>query len=596
MTGLALALTAAAPAQAPSRTPAAFATSCRRARTGSRTPSSARSWPPARGRPTTTTSSRPIATCSTRPGRRARWTSSRTRASASSPRTSSAPSTRARRHDRARPPGRAAHLRRARARARCSAPATRPPRTGCSSSTSSATSAARSCPRSPAARRPTAPSTTWSGPSRRTPRPTCSARSTPSAPGLRARGGDAARGPRRLRGRDQPATSPRRGWTRPSCPASTRRSAGRRAPRTGRAPTRWRRRWSSARSSASAAAASWPRRACSSARRRASARARGLARLARLPLRRRPGGADDRPRQALPLPAPPRQGPRPRAARPPERHHRDVQVAGTGSGSRPRAGRARRAAVEGRLPRRDVQRDPGLRARVGERPAARRLRPADRLLRPAGADGAGGPGAGHLGPRRRLPGRQPVRADRPRARLRVERDDLGAGHRRHLRRRPCTLRRPTTSPLPLPRRLRADRALERRNAWQPNAADPTPAGQRDAGHRAHEARPGRRPRRRSSGRPVAYTRLRATYMHEPDSGLAFAYFNDPDRIKGPTRLPARRVADRLHVQLVLRRRAPHRLPERRLQPAPRAGHRPRPADPRPRRLRVARLRPRARSR
>jgi acyl-homoserine lactone acylase PvdQ len=74
--------------------------------------------------------------------------------------------------------------------------------------------------------------------------------------------------------------------------------------------------------------------------------------------------------------------------------------------------------------------------------------------------------------------------------------------------------------------------LERTNAWQPTAADSTGEGTETL--RTERTRLGLVVgRAKIRGRPVAYTRLRATYMHEPDSGLAFAYFNDPDRITGP---------------------------------------------------------------
>ena len=74
--------------------------------------------------------------------------------------------------------------------------------------------------------------------------------------------------------------------------------------------------------------------------------------------------------------------------------------------------------------------------------------------------------------------------------------------------------------------------LERQNSWQPSAADDTPAGTETL--RTGRTRLGLIVGRGTiRGRPVAYTRLRSTYMHEPDSGLAFAYFNDPDRINGP---------------------------------------------------------------
>src|SRR3954447_16061674 len=74
--------------------------------------------------------------------------------------------------------------------------------------------------------------------------------------------------------------------------------------------------------------------------------------------------------------------------------------------------------------------------------------------------------------------------------------------------------------------------LERTNAWQPNTADATPEGTETL--RTLRTRLGLVVGRGTiRGKPVAYTRLRATYGQETDSGLAFAYFNDPDRIKGP---------------------------------------------------------------
>ena len=67
-----------------------------------------------------------------------------------------------------------------------------------------------------------------------------------------------------------------------------------------------------------------------------------------------------------------------------------------------------------RVRRADRQRAPG-----------RRLRPADRLLRPAAADAAGTPGPGHQRPRRVVRRGEHVRAARPRPGLLVERDDAG---------------------------------------------------------------------------------------------------------------------------------------------------------------------------
>ncbi|MEA2391447.1 MAG: hypothetical protein QOK31_1556, partial [Solirubrobacteraceae bacterium] len=74
--------------------------------------------------------------------------------------------------------------------------------------------------------------------------------------------------------------------------------------------------------------------------------------------------------------------------------------------------------------------------------------------------------------------------------------------------------------------------LERHNSWSPSPADSTPAGTETL--RTERSRLGLVVGRgRIRGRPVAYTRLRATYMHEPDSGLAFKKLNDPSKIRGP---------------------------------------------------------------
>ena len=151
--------------------------------------------------------------------------------------------------------------------------------------------------------------------------------------------------------------------------------------------------------------------------------------VARLPPGRRPGVAEDRAQGAVPVRAAaaqaapgrrfPTPGPRasrrswPRAAR----------------GRRRRLARARRAG----LPQGSVERAPRLRARVRLGASAGGLRAPDRLLLTAGADGDGRARAGDRRARRGVPGGEPVRADRPRARLRLERHHVRAGHRRHLR-------------------------------------------------------------------------------------------------------------------------------------------------------------------
>jgi acyl-homoserine lactone acylase PvdQ len=74
--------------------------------------------------------------------------------------------------------------------------------------------------------------------------------------------------------------------------------------------------------------------------------------------------------------------------------------------------------------------------------------------------------------------------------------------------------------------------LTRSESWTPNPVDPTPAGsitfqtKRTAfGIVIARARVG--------GRPVVYTNLRSTYMHELNSAEGFAKFNDPAQIRNP---------------------------------------------------------------
>jgi acyl-homoserine lactone acylase PvdQ len=74
--------------------------------------------------------------------------------------------------------------------------------------------------------------------------------------------------------------------------------------------------------------------------------------------------------------------------------------------------------------------------------------------------------------------------------------------------------------------------LDRTNTWTPNLADQTAPGTETlhaertklglvAGRGTHK------------GKPVLYTVLRSTYMHEGDSTLGFSAFNDPNAIKSP---------------------------------------------------------------
>ena len=81
-------------------------------------------------------------------------------------------------------------------------------------------------------------------------------------------------------------------------------------------------------------------------------------------------------------------------------------------------------------------------------------------------------------------------------------------------------------------RCRAIAVLERTNEWSPNAADQTPAGTETL--KIERTALGIViARGKVRGKPVLFTRLRSTYGHETDSGLAFSYFNDPRRIQGP---------------------------------------------------------------
>lgn len=72
--------------------------------------------------------------------------------------------------------------------------------------------------------------------------------------------------------------------------------------------------------------------------------------------------------------------------------------------------------------------------------------------------------------------------------------------------------------------------LTRRDAWQPSAADATPAGSITL--RSQRTRAGIVvARARIDGRPVAYVERRSTYFRELDSARGFAAFNMPGRIR-----------------------------------------------------------------
>ena len=81
-------------------------------------------------------------------------------------------------------------------------------------------------------------------------------------------------------------------------------------------------------------------------------------------------------------------------------------------------------------------------------------------------------------------------------------------------------------------RCREIEVLERTNEWSPNAADQTEAGSETL--RVERTALGIViARGKVRGKPVLFTRLRSTYGHETDSGLAFSHFNNPNEIQGP---------------------------------------------------------------
>ena len=74
------------------------------------------------------------------------------------------------------------------------------------------------------------------------------------------------------------------------------------------------------------------------------------------------------------------------------------------------------------------------------------------------------------------------------------------------------------------------RVLEKTNSWSPSAADQTPAGSHTL--RAYRTDLGIVIARATiGGKPVAYTNLRSTYMHEADSARGFSDFNNAERMR-----------------------------------------------------------------
>ena len=74
--------------------------------------------------------------------------------------------------------------------------------------------------------------------------------------------------------------------------------------------------------------------------------------------------------------------------------------------------------------------------------------------------------------------------------------------------------------------------LQRDNSWVPNAADQSPPGSETLV--AYRTALGIVTARATiKGKPVAYTVLRTTYMHEVDSARGFSDFNNPDKMRSP---------------------------------------------------------------
>ncbi len=189
-------------------------------------------------------------------------------------------------------------------------------------------------------------------------------------------------------------------------------------------------------------------------------------------------------------------------------------------------------------------------------------------------------GGGVRHPRRRLPRHQPLRADRPRQGLLVERDDRDHRQRGRVRRgavragrrrahaRSSTHYRYKGRCVPMTVQQRVLRTPG------PSAADTERGGARHpAEAAAHRARPGHQDGHAAAASPWRSPRARSTYFHELDSALAFKRLSR-NEVTDAALLPAHDGHDQLPLQLVLQRRARHRLSPVGLVPAARARHRP----------------------
>ena len=210
----------------------------------------------------------------------------------------------------------------------------------------------------------------------------------------------------------------------------------------------------------------------------------------------------------------------------------------------------------------DVQRAARVGARVEDGPPDRGVRPADGLLRAAAPARRGRARARRRRPRRDVRRHQPVRAARPRARLRLERHLGRPGHHRHLRRAAVRAGRleadvgldalPLPRPVPPHRRDGEDEQLDaergRRHAARVG----------DAPRRAHQPRP--RDRARHGARQAGGVHQAARDLQPRGRlGARVRGAERPERHQGAGRLQARRLEDRLHLQLVLHRPLAHRV-------------------------------------
>jgi len=74
-------------------------------------------------------------------------------------------------------------------------------------------------------------------------------------------------------------------------------------------------------------------------------------------------------------------------------------------------------------------------------------------------------------------------------------------------------------------------------------------------------------------KPVVYTNLRSTYMHELDSALGFYLLNNPDKIRNPQDFFNAAYQIQYTFNWFLRRRQAHRVLQLGAEPGPRASHR-----------------------